>query len=80
MAEPAVAAAADLAADVATHHAVILAAREQHEAVRALAMLSAKVEEAAGNTCAQLKLDEKIAGLQEKYKYSSSMSLYEHLK
>ena len=32
MAEPA-AAAADLAADVAAHHAVILAARERHEAV-----------------------------------------------
>lgn len=43
MAEPA-AAAADLAADVAAHHDFILAARERHEAVRALAMLSAKAE------------------------------------
>ena len=40
MVEPA-AAAADLAADVAAHHAVILAARERHDAVRALATLSA---------------------------------------
>ena len=62
MAEP----AADL--DVAAHRAVILAARERHEAVRALAILSAKAEEATGKTCAQLKLEEKIAGLQEKYK------------
>ena len=65
--EPA-AAAADLAADVAAHHAVILAARERHEAVHALAMLSAKAEEATDKTCAQLELEEKIAGLQEKYK------------
>ena len=63
-----VAAAAHLAADVAAHHAVILAARERHEAVRALAILSAKAEEATGKTRAQLKLEEKIAGLKEKYK------------
>jgi len=67
MAEPA-AAAAHLAADVAAHHGVILAARERHEAVRTLATLSAKAEEATDKTCAQLKLEEKIAGLQEKYK------------
>ena len=51
MAEPA-AAAADLAADVAAHHAVVLAARERHEAVRALAILSAKAEKATDKTCA----------------------------
>ena len=36
------AAAADLAADVAAHRAVILVARERHEAVLALAILSVK--------------------------------------
>ena len=54
MAEPAE--AADLAADVAAHHAVILAARERHEAVRTLATLSANVEEATDKTCAQVDL------------------------
>ena len=64
MAEP-----ADLAAaDVAAHHAVTLAARERHEAVLALAMLSAKAGGATDKTCAQLEVEEKIAGLQEKYK------------
>ena len=46
MAEPAASAAVDLADDVAAHHAVILAARERHEAVHALAILSVKAEEA----------------------------------
>ena len=55
MAEPA-AAAEDLAADVAAHHGVILAARERHEAVRTLATLSANVEEATDKTCAQVDL------------------------
>ena len=57
MAEPA-AVAADLAADVAAHHAVILAAKERHEAVHALAILSAKAGGATDKTCAQLKLGE----------------------
>ena len=33
---------ADLAADIVAHHAVMLAAGERYEAVRALATLSAK--------------------------------------
>ena len=50
------------------HHEVIRAARERHEAVHALAMLSATAEEATDKTCAQLKLEAKIAGLKEKFK------------
>ena len=68
MAEPDVVTAADVAADVAAHRAVVLAARERHEAVHALAMLSAKAEEATGKSCAQVELEEKIAGLKGKFK------------
>ena len=66
MAEPA-AAAADLPADVAAHRAVIHVASGRHEALRTLATLSAKVEGATDKTCAQLELEEKIAGLQDTY-------------
>ena len=58
MAEPAAAAAADIAADVAAHHAVMLAARERHDAVRTLATLSEA--EATDKNCTQLELEARV--------------------
>ena len=53
--------------DVAAHREVVLATRELQAVVRAFTALSAKAEEATDKTCAQIELEEKIAGLQEKY-------------
>ena len=65
MAEPDV--AADLAADVAAHHEVVLAARERQDAVRALAALSANAHKGSDNSRVRFELEKKIAQLTEKH-------------
>ena len=61
------AAVTDLAAGVAAHHAVILVARECHEAVRVLAMLSTKAGERPVNLRAN-RVGVEDCGLKENYK------------
>ena len=61
-------AAADLAADVAAHQEVVLAARERQDAVRALAALSANAHKESDNTRVRFELEKNIAQLTEKHK------------